>query len=128
MVKVKIDEKQDDNKLHFIIDGVTSRDKVLIINSLEEIFSKIEDQRYILVNKKLRISTYYSVPSVLSVNKELATIFHKNWTKYVGNSELVYTKATKGRRILLEARSNSFNYTSDEEIFYKKKKSVSDWE
>ena len=128
MVKVKIDEKQDDNKLHFIIDGVTSRDKVLIINSLEEIFSKIEDQRYILVNKKLRISTYYSVPSVLSVNKELASIFHKNWTKYVGNSELVYTKAAKGRRILLEARSNSFDYTSDEEIFSKKKKAISEWE
>ena len=128
MVKVKIDEKQDDNKLHFIIDGVTSRDKVLIINSLEEIFSKIEYQRYILVNKKLRISTYYSVPSVLSVNKELASIFHKNWTKYVGNSELVYTKAAKGRRILLEARSNSFDYTSDEEIFRKKKKAISEWE
>lgn len=128
MVKVRIDEKQDDNKLHFIIDGVTSRDKVLIINSLEEIFSKIEDQRYILVNKKLRISTYYSVPSVLSVNKELASIFHKNWTKYVGNSELVYTKAAKGRRILLEARSNSFDYTSDEEIFSKKKKAISEWE
>jgi hypothetical protein len=128
MVKVKILDKKEDTKLYFVIENVTSRDNVLILNSLEEIFSKVEDQRYILVNKKIIISTYYNVPSVLSVNKELATIFHKNWTKYVGNSELVYTKATKGRRILLEARSNSFNYTSDEEIFYKKKKSVSDWE
>ena len=128
MVKVKTLDKKEDTKLYFVIENVASRDKVLIINSLEEIFSKIEDQRYILVNKKFRISTYYSVPSVLSVNKELASIFHKNWTKYVGNSELVYTKAAKGRRILLEARSNSFDYTSDEEIFSKKKKAISEWE
>lgn len=127
-VKVKIQENKEDNKLHFIIDGVNSRDKVLIINSLEEIFSKIEDQRYILVNKKFKISTYYSVPSVLSVNKELATIFHKNWTKYVGNSNLVYTKNSTGREILLKARKNSFTITDDEEIFGKKKKAISDWE
>lgn len=127
-VKIRIKEKENDHKLYFNIDNVTSRDKVLIMNSLEEIFSKIEDQRYILVNKKLRISTYYSVPSILSTNKELATMFHKNWTKYVGNSNLVYTKSVKGRSILLEARRNSFDYTNEDEVFSKKKKAISEWE
>ena len=128
MVKVKILDKKEDTKLYFVIENVASRDKVLIMNSLEEIFSKIEDQRYILVNKGFRISTYYSVPSVFSVNKELANVFYNNWSKYVGNSELVYTKSEKGRRILLEARRNSFDYTNDKEIFRKKKKALSDWE
>ena len=44
MVKVRIDEKQDDNKLHFIIDGVTSRDKVLIINSFPQNVVPIYDE------------------------------------------------------------------------------------
>lgn len=127
-VPVKIIDDGIDTKIYFSISNVSSREKVLIMNSLEEIFSKIEDQRYILVNKGFRISTYYSVPSVFSVNKELANVFYNNWSKYVGNSELVYTKSEKGRRILLEARRNSFDYTNDKEIFKKKKKALSDWE
>lgn len=127
-VPIKIIDNELDTNLYFSISNVSSREKVLIMNSLEEIFSKIEDQRYILVNKKFRISTYYSVPSVLSVNKELASIFHKNWSKYLGNSELVYTKAANGRRILLEARRNSFDYSSVDKIFKKKKKAISEWE
>lgn len=127
-VSIKILDKELDTNLYFSIDGVSSRDKVLIMNSLEEIFSKVEDQRYILVNKKLKVSTYYSVPSVFSTNKEVAEIFYKNWSKYMGHTELVYTKSPKGRRILLEARSNSFDYTKNGNIFSKKKKEISEWE
>ena len=116
-----------DTNLYFSIEGVSSRDKVLIMNSLEEIFTKVEDQRYILVNKKFRVSTYYNVPSVFSVNKEVAEVFYKNWSRYMGHTELVYTKSQKGRRILLEARSNSFDYTKDGNIFSKKKKALDEW-
>ena len=127
-VKIRIIEPKDDYVLQFMVDGVTSRDRVLIMTSLEEIFSKVENQRYILINKKLVNSTYYSVPKVLSVNKELATLFHKNWNIYIGNSKLVYTKSGSGREILLKARKNSFRITNEEEIFKKKKKAISDWE
>ena len=81
-----------------------------------------------LFNKKLVNSTYYSVPKVLSVNKELATLFHKNWNIYIGNSNLVYPKNGSGREILLKARKNSFRITNEDEIFKKKKKAISDWE
>lgn len=127
-VKIRIIEPKDDYVLQFMVDGVTSRDRVLIMTSLEEIFSKVENQRYILINKKLVNSTYYSVPKVLSVNKELATLFHKNWNIYIGNSKLVYTKSGSGREILIKARKNSFRITNEDEIFKKKKKAISDWE
>lgn len=127
-VKIRIIEPKDDYVLQFMVDGVTSRDRVLIMTSLEEIFSKVENQRYILINKKLVNSTYYSVPKVLSVNKELATLFHKNWNIYIGNSKLVYTKSGSGREILLKARKNSFRITNEDEIFKKKKKAISEWE
>lgn len=127
-VKIRIIEPKDDYVLQFMVDGVTSRDRVLIMTSLEEIFSKVENQRYILINKKLVNSTYYSVPKVLSVNKELATLFHKNWNIYIGNSKLVYTKTGPGREILIKARKNSFRITNEDEIFKKKKKAISDWE
>ena len=128
-VKVKVyeDENKNNPELHFIVNNVTSHERTIIINCLEEIFSKVENQRYILINKKLKISTYYNVPSIFSVNKETANIFYQNWCKYIGKSKLVYTKSPKGRSILLKARIRTFDYTNDSGLFYVKKK-LSDWE
>ncbi len=126
-IKINIKDEDDDPRLRFSIENVTAREKVLIINALEEIFSKVENQRYILVNKKIIVSTYYNVPEIMSTNKKLAELFHKYWTKYVGVSTLVYTKSIKGRKVLLEARTNSFDYSNENDLFEKKKK-LSSWE
>jgi len=128
-VKVKVyeDENKENPKLHFIVNNVTSHERTIIINCLEEIFSRVENQRYILINKKFKISTYYNVPNVLSVNRRYADIFYQNWCKYIGKSKLIYTKSLKGRNILLKARIKTFNYTNIDELFFVKKK-LSDWE
>ena len=95
------------------------------MNSIEEIFSK-EEQRYVLINKKILLSTYYSVPSALGINKKTAMIFHKYWSIYLGNSFLLYTKSIKGRKVLFEDRKRSFDYSGNRNIFNKKKKALVD--
>ena len=124
-IKFSIIDNRDDVYLYLIIDNISSRDKVLIMNSIEEIFSK-EEQRYVLINKKILLSTNYSVPSALGINKKTAMIFHKYWSRYLGNSFLLYTKSIKGRKVLFEARKRSFDYSENRNIFNKKKKALVD--
>lgn len=125
-IKILSAKNEDDMYIDLSLDGVTTHENNIIIESIKEVFSNTENQRYILINKKKKFSAYYNVPSSLSTNKTLAEIFHNNWNKYVADSTLIYTKSLEGRKILLEARKNTFDYTSEEE-FFEKKKPVSKW-
>jgi len=125
-IKIRALEQKDDVNVELSIEGVTPHENTIIINSLDEIFSYVESQRYIIVNNKKKVLTYYNVPSILSTRKELAEVYHRNWCKYIGYCELVYTKTVQGRKILIEARRKSFDYTSVDR-FTKKKKPISNW-
>lgn len=125
-IKIISSGNKDDIFIELAIDGVTTHENNLIVSSIKEVFSEVENQRYILVNNKKKVSAYYNVPNALSVNKSMAEIFQNNWNKYVAVSKLVYTKSAEGRKILLEARKKTFNYTSEEK-FFEKKKTVSMW-
>ena len=125
-IKIVSAGNKDDIFIELAIDGVTTHENNLIVSSIKEVFSEVENQRYILVNNKKKVSVYYNVPNALSVNKSMAEIFQNNWNKYVAVSKLVYTKSAEGRKILLEARKKTFNYTSEEK-FFEKKKPVSKW-
>ena len=125
-IKIISSENKDTVYIDLAIDGVTTHENNIIISSIKEVFSEIENQRYILINNKKKVSAYYNVPNNLSMNKTLAEIFQKNWNTYVANSELIYTKSAEGRKILLEARRNTFNYTSEAK-FFEKKKPLSKW-
>lgn len=125
-IKIQSKDIKDNVSIELSINGVTTHENNIIITSLEEIFSDIDSQRYILINKKRKIDTYYNVPNILATNKELAQRFHSNWIKYIGDSNLIYTKSLDGRKILLEARKNTFNYINIEK-FIEKKKPISNW-
>lgn len=62
----------------------------------------------------------------MSNNKLLAQKFYNNWLKYIGDGKLIYTRSIEGRKILLEARKNTFNYMNIDK-FIEKKKPVSGW-
>jgi len=49
------------------------------------------------------------VPQVLGRNKEIAEHFRKMWAKYVGPTELVYTRNAEGRKNLLKARGHAMS-------------------
>ena len=50
---------------------------------------------------------YHTVPTLLARNKELAEYFRKMWARYVGPTQLVYTRTPEGRSFLLKARARS---------------------
>lgn len=109
-IKLKIDKK--DNKISCYITGATLKESTLFSNSLEEVFSKTSNQRYIISRetKNLkRLNDYYNVPNVLSTKKEYATIFSKYWHQKIGEHELIYTRTSDGRKLLLKARMNNIS-------------------
>jgi hypothetical protein len=52
---------------------------------------------------------YHAVPQSRGKNKDVAEHFRRMWARYVGPTELVYTRTPEGRRFLLRARTNSMS-------------------
>ena len=93
--------------------GGTTYEKSLFLDSMQEILGPIGNPRYIMVRKTpfgrwLR-KDYHVVPQILGRNKDLAEYFRKMWAKYVGPTELVYTRNVEGRKILLKARGHAMS-------------------
>ena len=113
--KVKLNVKKDDKgHVSCYLTGATLKESNLFIDSLEEVFSKTINQRYIIakLSKNLKqINEYYNVPTVLSTNKETAEVFSKYWSQKIGEHDLVYTRTADGRRLLLKARMKDISYT-----------------
>ena len=110
------------------LDYATQEDSRQFSQAYKEVISPVIDQRYLvsrsddnikigfysplwwLLRKIFRFIkqehiAYHPVPSELSINQNLAKIFFKNWSEYVGGNELLYTRTTKGRELLLKLRS-----------------------
>ncbi len=109
------------------LDYATTNDAALFSNCLKELLAPVIDQRYLVSRSEKDIKlgfytpfwwmlreffsfmnqekdAYHPVPNVLSVNKERAEIFAKNWSEYVGGGQLIYTRQGQGAQLLLEIR------------------------
>jgi superfamily II DNA or RNA helicase len=88
--------------------GATTYEKSLFLDAMQEILGPVENPRYLLIRKtplgRMIRKDYHVVPQVLGRKKELAEYFMKMWAKYIGPTELVYTRSIEGRQILLKAR------------------------
>jgi len=93
--------------------GGTTYEKSLFLDSMQEILGPIDNPRYIMVRKtplgRLIRKDYHVVPQALGRNKELAEHFKRMWAKYVGDTELVYTRNVDGRKVLLKARGHAMS-------------------
>ena len=81
---------------------------------MEEILDPVDNPRYLIFrphpsSKKAAagIGDYHAVPNVLGT-KEHASIFHEKWQARLGACELVYTRRSEGRKILLKARARAW--------------------
>ncbi|MFI3202315.1 MAG: hypothetical protein R3Y54_12495, partial [Eubacteriales bacterium] len=86
--------------------GGTGHDKALFAQCMFEIFTDIDNQRYILYapGRKQKSDGYFPVPEVFSKRKEDAELFAYCMKKYIGNYQVVYTRNPEGRKILLKGR------------------------
>ncbi|MFX1283471.1 MAG: DEAD/DEAH box helicase family protein [Promethearchaeota archaeon] len=110
------------------IQNCTKREESVFLDALEELLSPIENPRYLLKRKSIwarifRRQDYLGLPTILATNKEYAQEFSKNWAKYVGNMEIIYTRTLEGRQILLQARTKSLSAR-----FVEKADRISSWQ
>ena len=125
--KIKLNINKNGNNISCNLTGVDTKEANIFTTCIEEIFSKTENQRYIIarLDKNLKeINDYYNVPSILSTNKELAEVFSKYFKQKIGEHDLVYTRTADGRKMLLKARMKNMNLKNivskdDENMIYK---------
>ena len=84
----------------------------LFLQALQELLDPVDNPRYLLVthNKfkgKIMQTDYFPVPAILSAKKSGIEMFKTLWEKNIGECELVYTRNTEGRKLLLKARKDA---------------------
>lgn len=109
------------------IKGTNDFESAIFINSIQEILEPIKNPRYLILNtnwfkNEFDIQNFYSVPQIFGDKKKNCLVFEKNWNRYVGKSEFIYTRHLEGRKTLLKARlmhiSNSFKETTKKAVIW----------
>lgn len=59
---------------------------------------------------------FHAVPLKIGVKKKNAEIFKKYWNRYVGPTNLIYTRTDEGRSALIKARIRAFSDTFAEKV------------
>jgi len=109
------------------LDGATNVEKRYFMEAMEEALGAIDNPRYLMVRRSylgrfLRVD-YHAIPTVIGQNKKYAEYYAKRWKRYVGHSDLVYTRSKEGRLALLKARTSALS-----SAFRKKTNRISQWE
>ncbi|UCG01971.1 MAG: DEAD/DEAH box helicase family protein [Candidatus Heimdallarchaeota archaeon] len=115
--KITIKTEKDEIYLGAVrcyIHNCTKREESIFLDALEELLSPIENPRYLLKRRSIwgkifKRQDYLGLPTILATNKEYSQEFGRNWAKYVGKMELIYTRTLEGRQILLQARMKSLS-------------------
>ena len=94
--------------------NLPAQENNLFLQCMNEFLDPVENPRYLLIRRNrykkiFRQKDYFAVPALLSPNKESAEAFRKMWEKQIGPCELVYTRNTEGRKMLLKARKDAFS-------------------
>jgi hypothetical protein len=101
------------------LEGGSTFEKSTFIKSLQEVIGLVDDPRYVIIRKSffLKIISqrdYHSVPEIIGQNKKNAEYFSRQWSRFVGACEIVYTRTIEGRKILLKSRIDSLSSHFDD--------------
>lgn len=120
--KVAVQE-QDGIFFYAWLKGGTAREKDIFASCLQEFLGAVDNQRYLLYDRRQRRrgEQWFPVPSLFAKTKEEASLFHRAVAPSIGNYKLIYTRTPEGRRILLKARCYSYANRSDRIIHRDKK-------
>lgn len=111
---VGITVKKNMGTLFVSCSNLSSEENNLFIQCLQEFLDPIENPRYILVKhdtfmERVKQKDYFSIPSVLSANKNSVNTFKFLWEKYIGRCDIIYTRNREGYQALLKARKEAFS-------------------
>ena len=90
--------------------GGTVREKDLFSACVDEFLGEIDNQRYLLYEKRSwnKMQSYFSVPGIFAKTRQDAGAFAQAMRKSIGNYKLVYTRNEEGRKILLKGRRHAY--------------------
>jgi superfamily II DNA or RNA helicase len=118
-IKVTANENMD-GTFYLSLSGSTFYESSLFADCLAEILAPIDSPRYLVIREGevygLKRDDYHAVPLKLGVKKEYAQIFYKAWCRYVGPTEMIYTRTNFGRQRLLQAKMRAFSSVFEQQI------------
>lgn len=102
--------------------GGTQKEKADFARNVSQFFEGIDNQRYLLVKhgRRKRLDGFFVVPEAFAKKKEDAQLFVECMKHSIGNYDLVYTRNSEGRQLLLEGRVRAL--ANQEQRCIKKKK------
>ncbi|MDA0839607.1 MAG: DEAD/DEAH box helicase family protein [Planctomycetota bacterium] len=88
------------------LSGGTAFEKSLFLDVLEEVIKPVENPRYLIAWRRFMWKglAYNAVPRLLGQKREIAEHFFSLWQRKVGDSKLIYTRTSEGRKHLVKAR------------------------
>lgn len=101
----------------------------LFNKAIEEIYSIIENPRYIMMKKGIlgyNYSLSFSCPSIIGMNKENVQLFKKYLTKIFGKMDFIYTRNVDGRKTIIKCKKKSYITLNSSSIGIKK--IVNNWQ
>ena len=119
----------DENGMLFVsCTNLPAEENNMFIQSLQEFLDPVDNPRYLLVKHgifmgKMKQTDYFSIPTLLSSNRQSVDIFKRLWEKYIGECEIIYTRNLEGRKVLLKARKDASSAMKRE-----KSKRLSKWQ
>jgi len=118
-IKVTTYENMD-GTFYLALSGSTFYESSLFADCLAEILAPIDSPRYLVIREGevygLKRDDYHAIPLKLAVKKEYAQIFYKAWCRYVGPTEMIYTRTNLGRQRLLQAKMRAFSSVFERKI------------
>jgi superfamily II DNA or RNA helicase len=108
-----------DKSYYLCLSGGTYYESSLFADGLAELLGPIDSPRYLVIREGtflgFKRDDYHAVPARLAVKKELAELFYRSWARYVGPSDLIYTRSEAGRAELVHAKARAFTAAFKEE-------------
>ena len=102
-----------DGSFDISLHGASFYQQSLFADCLDEILTEINNPRYLISRSKAGMFgtrfNYHAVPALFASNKQKAQVFYQAWKRYMGDAELIYTRANNGRIVLLRARARAFS-------------------
>lgn len=107
-------DKSEDGGIFVSCTNLPTEENNLFIKSLQEFLDPVENPRYIFIKHDtflnfIKQTDYFSLPAILSQNKDCVNIFKELWEEYIGKCDIVYTRNLEGRKVLLKARKDAFS-------------------
>jgi hypothetical protein len=107
--RLKVITKEQQGEWQIYLAGATYYEQCVFSDALNEILGPIENPRYLITRRRGLRKDYHSVPTVLGINKDRASAFHRRWNRRVAKGNLIYTRNPQGRAFLLKARARAFS-------------------